>query len=210
MSTELKHPADDIGQALARASGILTVIGSCYDKQSSQFAIATSYLAESIAAIEGLLNVATSALAKLYQTCDLSVIREISSELELSEMPAVLTPSIEAQSTISEDIAEPTTTSFVGRQASEMHPKTSYLAAFGPAETAANLVERAETVVPTFRPSTPSRREMVMDQPATTYEELLAKVTAVADRAQNSPADRTLLPALEGLRADLLKMRAVA
>ena len=58
------------------------------------------------------------------------------------------------------------------------------------------------------------KRNAILEKPATTYDELLAKVTAVADEAafeaHSSNSQRSLLPALEGLRADLLKMRAVA
>ncbi|HEY4995355.1 MAG TPA: hypothetical protein VII21_03575, partial [Aestuariivirga sp.] len=62
MSIEFKHPADEIASALSRANGILTVIGGCYDKSGNQFAIGTAYIAESIIAVDGLLNAATTAL----------------------------------------------------------------------------------------------------------------------------------------------------
>ncbi len=213
MSTELNHPADEIARALARANGILTVIGGCFDKQSGEFAIATSYLAESISAVDGLLNAATTALGRLYQTCDLSVIREI---------PAEPVEGYAADEALAEPAAEPEpmklpepTQQFSRKTApARSAAKTGYLAAFGPTDPATSLVERAETSVPVFKPAQISKRESILEQPATTYDELLAKITAVADQAAfnapNSASDRALLPALEGLRADLLKMRAAA
>ena len=197
MGIEFKHPADEIAKALSRANGILTVIGGCYDKPSNQFAIGTAYIAESINAVDGLLSAATTALEQLYQICDLTVIRDA---IETPGSEAV--PAVEPQTTISLPAVKP------------QREKSGYLAAFGPSETQLSLAERADSAVPIFKSTAPSKRETIMDQPATTYEELLAKVTAVADQAafqaHNSPTERSFLPVIEGLRADLLKMRAVA
>jgi len=208
MSKDTKHPADEIAQALARANGILTVISGCYDRQAGEFAIGTAYLAESIAAVDSLLNAATQSLAKLYQTCDLSVIREIPVADPVTEEPQnPVTPEPVIQT-------EATPATFFSRVTEANPTKTSYLATFGPSEPVAPVVERQEAPIPVFKPAKATKRESLLEQPATTYDELLAKVTAVADQAAyqapNSPADRALLPALEGLRADLLKMRAVA
>lgn len=210
MSTEFKHPADEIASALSRANGILTVIGGCYDKTGNQFAIGTAYIAESINAIDGLLSVATTALERLYETCDLSVIRDVAETVEPEAVVAAEVPT-----EIYPERYEAAPTPVISRPVVENHlSKSSYLAAFGPSEAQLSLAERADSAVPMFKSMAPSKRDTIMDQPATTYEELLAKVTAVADQAafqaHSSPTERSLLPALEGLRADLLKMRAVA
>ncbi len=210
MSIEFKHPADEIASALSRANGILTVIGGCYDKTGNQFAIGTAYIAESINAVDGLLSAATTALERLYATCDLSVVRDVPVTAEPEAVVAAEVP-IETYP----ERYEPAPPTVISRPVVENQlPKSSYLAAFGPSETQLSLAERADSAVPMFKSMAPSKRDTIMDQPATTYEELLAKVTAVADQAafqaHNSPTERSLLPALEGLRADLLKMRAVA
>jgi len=216
MATELKHPADEIARALSRANGILTVIGGCFDKQSGQFAIGTSYLAESITAVDSLLNAATAALARLYQTCDLSVIREISEVQTQGFASEEAGVNVQPAPIVEEVVPAADATSQYSRPAAQAAAaaKTGYLAAFGPTEATASLVERAESIVPVFKVAQHSKREALLEQPALTYDELLAKVTAVADQAafqaHSSPTERSLLPALEGLRADLLKMRSVA
>lgn len=221
IGAEFKHPADDIAQALARANGILTVVSGCYEKSSNQFAIGTTFLAESISAVDSLLSSANLALGRLYQICDLTVIRDlpvakdttasnlandISSEIVGSEQLAMVVET--------KDDAPSVISVFTRGGTEAKSPKVGYLAAFGPSDPVSSLTERMETAVPGFKSSTPSKRETLLEQPATTYEELLAKVTAVADQAafqaHNSPAERSLLPALEGLRADLMKMRSVA
>ena len=210
MDIEFKHPADEIASALARANGILTVIGGCYDKAGNQFAIGTSFIAESINAVDGLLSAATTALERLYQTCDLTVLRDAAAIRE----PEAVTAPEEPDSSYSER-QESAPSNTISRPAAESQKvKSSYLAGFGPSETQPSLSERADSAVPFSRSMAPSKRETLLDQPATTYEELLAKVTGVADQAafqaHNSPMERSLLPALEGLRADLLKMRSAA
>lgn len=215
MGVEFKHPADEIAQALARANGILTVISGCYEKSAGEFAIGTTYLAESISAVDGLLNAATLALARLYQTCDLNIVRDLPGAEPEDAEPSETAPILVSEGPVAVSAVKAASSSVFVRTSYQQKPaKVGYLAAFGPSETAISLVERAETAVPSFAPPVAIRREAVLEKPATTYDELLAKVTAVADQAafqaHASPSDRSLLPALEGLRADLLKMRAVA
>lgn len=215
LGADFKHPADEIAQALARANGILTVIGGCYDRTKAEFAVPTSYVAESITAVDSLLSSAALSLGKLYQTCDLIITREDSGEV----FPVDVEPDASSESAPIEDAqnhtqAEEAKPAFAKIVEQVQHPKTGYLAAFGPTELSSSLLERANYSIPSFSPSVLTKREQGLDKPATTYEELLAKVTAVADQAafqaHASPSERSLLPALEGLRADLLKMRAVA
>ena len=74
MAAEVKHPADEIGKALARASGILAVISNCYDKQTQSFETGSHYAYESILAIETIVVNAAGALEKLYGDYDLTPI----------------------------------------------------------------------------------------------------------------------------------------
>jgi hypothetical protein len=211
MTTEFKHPADEIARALARASGILTVISGCYDKNSSQFAIGTTYLAESISAVEGLLNAANTALGRLYETCDLTILENALPQTEAAA-PALAEAEVLPMTQAAAPIAEPTV--LKGAEVFKPAAKTSYLAAFGPSEASTSLGDRVDSAVPAFKSAKPLAREAVLEKPATTYDELLAKITAVADQAafqaHTSPSDRSLVPVLEGLRADLMKMRSVA
>lgn len=215
LDADFKHPADEIAQALARANGILTVIGGCYDKTKAQFAVPTSYVAESITAVDTLLSSAAMSLGKLYQSCDLTIMREDTGEAFSSDVEPdapsdsepdagaeVHTRAVEAKQLFAKNVEQ------------VQPPKAGYLSAFGPTELSSSLLERANYSIPSFSPSVSTKRGVGPDKPATTYEELLAKVTAVADQAafqaHASPSEGSLLPALEGLRADLLKMRAVA
>jgi hypothetical protein len=215
MGIEFKHPADEIASALARANGILTVIAGCYDKAGNQFAIGTAYIADSIIAVDGLLGAATTALERLYQTCDLTVI-EPASETPATEPEPEIVAVAEIPQPSYPERYDSAPLNAISRPAvlEPQQGRSSYLAAFGPSETQPSLSERVDSAVPSFKSPAPSRRDSVVDQPATTYEELLAKVTAVADQAalqaHSRPSERSLLPALEGLRADLMKMRAVA
>ncbi|MBG1231540.1 hypothetical protein [Aestuariivirga litoralis] len=72
-----KHPADDVAAALARINGMLTMISGVYDPQNNTFVTGLGFVHESIQAMEILVTRATDALAAMYQTCDLTVVREI-------------------------------------------------------------------------------------------------------------------------------------
>jgi hypothetical protein len=220
MSVEQKHPADEIGKALARAGGILTLLSSCYDKSSGNFETGTSFVHESIMAIEAIVENATKSLARLYQTCDLSVVRE--HPVEVSETVTPEAPVAETAEAVLADEApltlpplQPASERAQKRYVAPPAAASSYLGFFGPPEQGARLSDRLEGVLSKagaqhFR----SKSEELMDRPAESYDELLQKLTAVADQAafqaHHSPAERALLPVLEGLRADLIKLRSVA
>ena len=224
MSGEQKHPADEIGRALSRAGGILALLSSCYDKSGGQFETGTSFVFESIVAIEAAVENATRSLAKLYQTCDLSVVREFATDVPeakdsagtANKIPEVIS---QEETANSEPLPMPISKLAASRAQQRYNAPPaeagSYLGFFGPPEQGAKLTERVENILATsgvhgLREQT----EEVLDWPAETYEQLLQKVTAVADQAafqaHQSPADRGLLPALEGIRADLIKLRSVA
>ncbi len=212
--SEVKHPADELGKALARANGILALLSGCYEKSSANFETGQSFVFESITAVETMLQTATDALARLYQTCDLSVIRGSVEAQAPVELPAV-----------SQEQALPPL-QFVGQQAPEVQRPSqlafdpqdlggSYLGFFGPPpEAVSTLSDRLDNILVNMPAKTRSRQSEVFEKPAENYEELLQKITALADvaafQAHQSHQDGNLLPALEGLRADLIKLRSVA
>lgn len=222
MSVEQKHPADEIGKALARAGGILTLLSSCYDKSNGQFETGTSFLFESIMAVESIVDNATKSLARLYQTCDLSVVREIQVEthpvtasVTIMAEEAVVEPDLEENTPLPMPTLHPSVGRSQKRYVAPPAEAGSYLGFFGPPEQGARLSDRMENVLAhAGAQSAQLRPAELIDRPAESYEELLQKVTAFADQAafqaHHSPADRGLLPALEGIRADLIKLRSVA
>ena len=207
MAAEVKHPADEIGKALARASGILAVISNCYDKQTQSFETGSHYAYESILAIETIVVNAAGALEKLYGDYDLTPISASAPQAVQSEV------SVAAGARAVEEPAMPN--GFMGRtlatQKIEAASLNSYLSSFGPPEQEPRVSDRAEQPF-TFdsqlgRAPLPQRR-------AETYDELLEKLTTVAHSAaafEHQPGfEEKLLPALEELRADILRLRSVA
>lgn len=203
MTADHKHPADEIGKALARANGILTLLSSCFDKTNATFETGGNFVYESIVTVEAIVENANRALAQLYQTCDLTVIREavpqpVAQDYAVAE--ALQFPPAAVQND---------TLPFVSatKHSAPSQPRYSaptdsgpYLSFFGPPETTLRNADRFE-----------QSASMLADRPAESYDELLQKLTAMADQAAHQPpAERTLAPVLEGLRADLIKLRSVA
>ena len=212
MAAEMKHPADEIGKALARASGILAVLSSCYDRQTQSFETGSNYAFESILAIETIVVNAASALEKLYGDYDLT---PITGEAEIPpEIPVVATRSPAAILKDSDAL-----NGYFGRAAHAHNIETanlnSYLSSFGPSEHVPRLVDRAEQAAGhSFTFETKPGRAPAVERRAENYDELLNKLTTVAHRAaafEHQPGfEDKLLPALEDLRADILRLRSVA
>ena len=219
MSIEQKHPADELGKALARASGILTLLSGCYEKADNSFETGNSFVFESIVAVEAMLNTATNALGKLYQTCDLSVVRDVQPDAPMEEVvqqapPPVAQPAPYVQPPMME--LQPPAPVFQApvMNTAPQHYGSSYLGFFGPAEPVASLSDKIDNILVNM-PSRPRAKHIeIFDKPAETYDELLQKITALADvaafQAHQSSTDASLGPALEDLRADLIKLRSVA
>lgn len=212
---EQKHPADELGRVLARANGILTLLSGCYEKSEARFDTGNAFVFESITAIEAMLNTATDALARLYQTCDLSVVREAEQAvqepaIEISPVPQMSapTPTMPIPAPAHMELQLP------AAQIAQHNFGGSYLGFFGPAESAANLAERVDSILINMPLRPRLRQTEIMDKPAESFDELLEKVTALADvaayQAHQTHQDTGLGTALEGLRADLIKLRSVA
>ena len=204
MTADHKHPADEIGKALARANGILTLLSSCFDKTNATFETGGNFVYESIVTVETIIENANRALAQLYQTCDLTVIRETAPPPVTQDYAVAEALQFPPAAAATEML--PFTARVKNQQQGQPRFATpaaesgSYLSFFGPMETMERNTERFEPTV-----------SMLADRPAESYDELLQKLTAMADQAAHqSPAERTLVPALENLRADLIKLRSVA
>ena len=212
MQAELKHPADELAKSLARAGGILTLLSDCYEQDSGSFATGNSFVNESIVAIEAILNQANEALARLYQSCDLTMVRP-SNTSAVEAVPTVGQLSEPAPAANESFVYVAAHTEATGRVPPLTMPMTagSYLSFFGPGDENAKLADRLDSLL--VRPTATSVSD-IMERPAESYDELLQKLTAVADKAafqaHQLPSDRSLVPALEGLRADLIKLRSVA
>jgi ABC-type transporter Mla subunit MlaD len=210
---EEKHPADEIGKALSRAGGILSSLTNCYDRNETDFQISVGFMFEAVTAVEKLLGHASAELTKLYQAYDLTKLTDaqLGAEVEESLQTAFSAPELHEETEVDD---EPL---MFNRQA---EPETSedaqYLGFFGPSEQVSKLASRIDDILETMptKVRTTSPDEL-FDRPALTYNELLEKLTAMADaaayQAHQSPNDnQTLLPVLENLRADMLRIRSVA
>ena len=212
MQAELKHPADELAKSLARAGGILTLLSDCYEPESGSFATGNSFVHESIVAIEAILAQANEALARLYQSCDLTMVRP--PNLNTVEAVSAVVQVCDPVPAASESFAYVATrTEATGRVPPPATPLTvgSYLSFFGPGDERSKLADRLDSLL--VRPTATNVAD-IMERPAESYDELLQKLTAVADKAafqaHQVSSDRSLAPALEGLRADLIKLRSVA
>lgn len=77
MAAPQKHPADDVAAALARINGMLTMLSGVYDPVSGTFVTGIPFVHESVQAMEVLVTKAIDAISVMYQTCDLTVVRNM-------------------------------------------------------------------------------------------------------------------------------------
>jgi hypothetical protein len=217
---EERHPADEIGKALSRAGGILTSLTNCYDKNDTDFQISVQFMFEAVSAVENLLGQASQELAKLYSSYDLNKISN------LSENTPQTAPEAEYSQSNNDHVigADDLRYNFDGSTQDKQHQSENvvpaaepqYLGFFGPTEQVSRLANRLDSLLETM----PARQVAVtandfIDKPALTYNELLEKLTAMADAAaynahQGQDNGQSLLPVLENLRADMLRIRTVA
>jgi hypothetical protein len=189
---EYMHPADEIGKALSQARSILSSLVNCYDRPETRFATGQVFIAEAIIAAEEILGKADNHLAALYADYGNSAHQDEEAEAQNSEIEAVAKPTEDA---LPENYL-PSSFGLFGR-----HPSVSHLA------------NKLDSIVETLPPApAPMRPEEMVEQPAQSYEELLEKLTAMADSAayHTGHGDNGLLPVLESLRDDMLRMRSVA
>jgi hypothetical protein len=203
-----QHPADELGKAISRANGILTSLSNCYDKSASSFAISLPFLFEGISAVEGILAGASDALTRLYDQYDL--------EKLLTQTVEAVAPEPEIEPGIEEQVVPAEVEETVEEPALLPDGQGPYLGFFGASETVSRLASNLDSILETMpHRAQPAVQDEILDHPAQTYAELLQKLTAMADaaafKAHRSPgSDSDLLPALESLRADMLRIRTVA
>jgi hypothetical protein len=187
------HPADEIGKALSQARGILSSLANCYDRPEERFVTGSTFIAEAVAAADEILAKASNHLASLYENYDLNV----ASGDQDGEEAEDFEDEVEATSkVVLPDDHLPSSFGLFGR-----HPSVNHLA------------NKLESIVESMPPAPePLRPEQMVEQPAQSYEELLEKLTAMADSAafHTGQSDNALLPVLESLRDDMLRMRSVA
>ena len=214
---EEKHPADEIGKALLRAGGILSSLTNCYDRNETDFQISVGFMFEAVTAVEKLLGQASGELTKLYQSYDLSKLTAAPQpETEAAEVEAHLESSFAEPEAFEEPEAAYEPLVFNRQPESQTQEDGQYLGFFGPSEQVSKLASRIENILEAMpaKARTASPDEL-LNRPALTYNELLEKLTAMADaaayQAHQSPNDnQTLLPVLENLRSDMLRIRTVA
>jgi hypothetical protein len=219
-NSEQKHPADELGKALSRANGILTLLAGCFEKPSNSFETGNAFVFESITAVEAMLNTATLALERLYQTCDLSVIRQPQMEsLAEPETPIIMqAPPTAFQPVVIQPVTiqpeAPMQLQAPNYQQTQHNYGSSYLGFFGPAEPATDLSDKIDSILVNMPARPRAKHAEIFEKPAENYDELLQKLTALADvaayQAHQSNQDGGLGSALEELRADLIKLRSVA
>lgn len=214
-----RHPADEIGKALSRAGGILASLSNCYEKTESGFQTSLPFVFEAVTAVEKLLARANDELANLYQLYDLT---KISDHNSATYVVPELDPCEENQPEFTTDENdEPLNFPLNhfpsrGNLNSQEEVAKPYLGFFGPSEQVSRLASRLDNILETM----PTRSHVqtpieLIDKPAETYNQLLEKLTAMADAAayqahQSPEQDQNLLPVLEKLRADMLRIRSVA
>jgi hypothetical protein len=192
------HPADEMGKSLSQARGILSSLINCFDKTNANFVTGTVFVSEALTAIEEILSKAGDNLTELYNNYDLNTVIEDSSE------------HIEDESDDEVEVE-------VNADTEDTLPISAF-GVFGHRKKAPNVSEKMDdntVALPKTLRTEPLRPEMMADQPAQTYDELLEKLTAMADsaafHAQKSDGEaENMVPVLEGLRADLIRMRSVA
>jgi hypothetical protein len=177
-----EHPADLANLALMRIGGILASLTALFDDRRAQYAVDVPFIAHSVKALSQLSDEATAALHDLYTSCDLTLINSLDGD------------GIDGGQTTPEDEQAETDFSLLRRRADE---------------------QRAASHVPLPTVRTADAGGM-NDAPATSYEELLQKVTA-AEVFANAQATQIaggeasmLLPILNSLKQDILRMKRVA
>jgi hypothetical protein len=81
---EKSHPADSLGLALTRASGVLSALTACHDARAGGFAVADQFVLQAVIAIEGFMTDARNAYLELCNSCDVGVTGSVQ---EAPEMP---------------------------------------------------------------------------------------------------------------------------
>jgi hypothetical protein len=233
--SERKHPADEIGKELLRAGGILSSLSNCYDRQIGVFDVGHGFLFEALGNVERMLRKAEEALDVLCENYDLRSINEIKKEAldaAVALASSLDLSAISATETNSGDLSAGSTTGLKGdlhglsdddsldEQPLEVEDPFGGAAQFidylQTSESAARLSHRLDAILERFpREEPPKTVAQPVDTVSKTYAEFLDKLTAMADAAAGEAAragkkELSLAPVLDSLRADVMRLRAVA
>lgn len=180
------HPADTLGTSLVRATGVLSALSACQDASRGTFALNDQFLVQAVAALEGFVNDARNAYFDLCNSCDLSLNTPAAPRATAAEVRQPEPFELQEEQAI-----------FVKEPQVTLPDLYSFRAAISGQEPAKVQIETRPTV----------------DNVATTYEDLLRKLTAAevfaAERGRAaSEQSSPLLPLLKSLRQDLERFRA--
>ncbi len=200
-----------------RAGGLLSSLTNCYDKDENKFDLDHDFMFEALTNVERMLSNAGESLRQLYQDYDLRSLAEI-------EAAALKAAEIAARSATSQNLGE-----MAGKaggnvdNASNLNdadglndPSRSFVDFLRPTEPVSRLSERLDAILERFPREEPTAKAVEpVDESAKTYAEFLDKLTAMADAAAGEARragkqDLVLAPVLESLRAEVMRLRAVA
>jgi hypothetical protein len=191
------HALETLGASINRASGVLSAAGELYSSTNNQFHGGNAFAAHAITTANTLLAEASNALSALYEAVSARTAQVASSEAER----LALVEALDAERARAESLAE---NQLVDESDDILEGD---LAALEDDEvlTWKGAPERA----PQTRPNAST------DEFARSYEELLRKVTAFEvfarqQDSQSSAEEHNLLPLVESLKEDLIKLSRVA
>lgn len=192
---EEKHPADEIALALSRAGGILSSLSHCYDAANTDFAIGAVFLAEAIKTTEEILFKANESLTRLYQDYSLATLQDEQAD----ELVRRASASFGSASENNSDLDFVSLRQNSGRS---NYRSQSKLASVSAEEINDDLGDQSED-------ETSATVEQMIEQPAQSYQELLEKLTSMVDAAsyRSMDDDSQLLPVLESLRSDVMRLK---
>jgi hypothetical protein len=191
------HALEMLGASINRASGVLSAAGELFSNTSNQFHGGNAFAAHAITTAHALLAEASSALAELYEVASSRAEKDAAAEAENQ----ALIEALEAERARAESLAEHQLAQDIGDVAE------------------GDLAEHEEEKVLTWKVAPDERQTSRLspspDEFAQSYEELLRKVTAFEVFARQQDADgngedNNLLPLVESLKEDLIKLSRVA
>jgi hypothetical protein len=74
LKQDLVHPADELAEALDRASALISVLGSLYNSKTDAFSGGNSFVMHAFGAATSLMDDARKALSDLHFGCDLTLL----------------------------------------------------------------------------------------------------------------------------------------
>jgi hypothetical protein len=191
------HALATLGASINRASGVLSAAGELYSNSDNLFHGGNAFAAHAITTAHTLLAEANSALAALYDAASSRAEQVAAGEAER----LALVEALDAERARAESLA-----------ANHLIDEADDIADGDLAETEENAILTWKSA-----PESPHQSQVAasQDEFAKSYEELLRKVTAfeVFARHQDSDGsgeDNNLLPLVESLKEDLIKLSRVA